>query len=292
MRIFLTGATGFIGVHIAGALTLEGHTVLSHGLSRNGPFKTLPDDVDAVVNSAGRLGGENTAPEELEEANYALPVKLYRSCRERGLPLIHLSTPGVCGLSSGGRETDEYAPEGDYEETKARAERYLLQHDDGVTILRPDFVFGGGDMHKYPLFRQVSRGWFPLVGSGKILTRPTDARDVASAVIASLPGGPLSGGVFNIAGGKVLSMADIVRTIASVMGRRVMLIHVPRMIFRVLLKLGPLRPGALSESRYRLFGTDRYSDTAKAEIAGFRPAHTFEETAREAIDWYRERGLL
>ncbi len=292
MRVFLTGATGFIGKHIATAMQNRGHTVLPHGRSTHGKLNELPGEVDLVVNSAGKLGGSGYSDSLLREANLDLPVRLAEMCRNGNIPLIHLSTPGVCGLRAPGRETDEYAPEGTYEETKAQAEIELLRILPEVTILRPDFVFGTGDMHKYPLFRQVFRGVFPLVGNGGARTRPTDAEDVSAAVLSAFPGEPLHRGIYNIGGPEVLSIKEIASEIALAMGRSVITVPVPGFVFRAALKLGPLCPGGLSESRYRLFGTDRFVDITKAGKAGFTPERSFRLTAEKAVMWYRERGLL
>lgn len=292
MKVFLTGATGFIGKHILNTLRDNGHTVFPHGHSTHGTLDDIPLEADLVVNSAGKLGGSGYSDSMLREANLDLPVRLAEICRHRNIPLIHLSTPGVCGLKPLGRETDEYSPEGIYEETKAQAEVELLRILPRVTILRPDFVFGTGDMHKYPLFRQVSRGFFPLVGRGNARTRPTDAEDVSAAVLRAFPGEPLEGDIFNIGGPEVLTIREIASEIALAMGRSVLAVPVPGFIFRTALKLGPLCPGVLSESRYRLFGTDRFVDTARASEAGFSPETPFIKTAEAAVSWYRERGLL
>jgi len=292
MRVFLAGATGFLGRHICKAIQCSGHTVLPHSFSAHGELRELPGSIDLVVNSAGKLGGSGYQDSMLEEANLELPAMLAGECLSRGIPLIHLSTPGVCGLRSGNSETDDYAPVGVYEETKARAEAELLGMLPDVTILRPDFVFGAGDMHKYPLFRQVAKGWFPLVGRGDAKTRPTDAEDVARAVLMAFPGEALHRGVYNIGGPDVLSIREIVSVIAGVLGRSVLTLPVPRLLFKAALKLGPLCPPGLSESRYRLFGTHRFTDTTRAFRAGFTPGSSFRQTAEKAVAWYREKELL
>lgn len=292
MKVFLAGATGFIGRHIHESMQRGGFSVIPHGFSRNGELVELPAGADIVVNAAGRLGGSGYPDQMIRAANFDLPVRLAEKCALRGIPMIHLSTPGVCGLRPMGKETDEYSPGGVYEKTKAEAEIALLRILPEITILRPDFVFGTGDMHKFPLFRQVSRGWFPLVGMEGARTRPTDALDVAEAVVNAFPGGPLQGGIFNIGGPEILSVREIAAEIAGVLGKRLLCIPLPKIVFRTALRLGPLCPGALSESRYRLFGTDRFVDTAKASRAGFTPGHTFRQTAEAAVRWYGERGLL
>ncbi len=292
MNVFLTGASGFIGGYIKQAAEKAGHTVTGHGYSKQGTFSELPPGIDLVVNSAGRLGGQGATSEELRAANVLLPVTLGRQCRKAGIPLIHLSTPGVTGLSANARENSRYDPMGDYESSKVEAEKQLISNCPGVTILRPDFVFGPGDMHKFPLFRQVHKGWFPMVGYGSARTRPTDVRDVADAVLNSFPGEPLSKGIYNIGGPDVLSVKEVAQYISVAMSKSARFIPIPRFVFRTALMLGPLCPKTLSGSRYHLFGMDRFCNTDKARKKGFVPSRSFSLTAIDAVNWYRERGLL
>lgn len=292
MNVFLTGATGFIGKHVKSAVEKAGHTVYPHSFSEYGPFLELPSKTDLVVNCAGRLGSQGATLQELTAANVQLPVSLGKECKKAGIPLIHLSTPGVTGLVADAREKYRYDPMGEYESTKVEAEKQLIASRLKLTILRPDFVFGPGDMHKLPLFRQVKRGWFPLVGSGGARTRPTDARDVAEAVLKSFPGEILFGGIYNIGGPDVLTIKQIARYISVASGKTVRFIPVPRFVFRIALRLGPLCPKALSKSRYTLFGMDRFCNTDKAQKKGFTAKRSFGLTAVEAVNWYTERGLL
>ena len=292
MKVFLTGATGFIGRYIKTTLQEAGHTVIAHSFSSQGSFSKLPPETDIAVNAAGRLGGQGATIEELRAANVQLPLILCRECREKRIPLIHLSTPGVTGLSANAKESDKYDPMGDYESTKVEAEQNLLENCPDVTILRPDFVFGPGDMHKFPLFKQIHKGWLPLIGSGAAKTRPTDVRDVADAVLMCFPGEPLSKGVYNIGGPQVLSIKELALIISIAMGKSVQFFPIPRFVFKVALMFGPFCPGALSKSRYNLFGMDRFSNTDKASQKGYMPSRSFNLTAIETVIWYKEQGLL
>ncbi len=294
MNIFVTGAGGFIGRSLAAHLTRAGHILTTHSGRADGPV-TVPKNADAVINAAGRLGGGNIPETEVSQANTLLPEQIGLQCVSAGIPLIHLSTPGVCGLLADGREDAPLAPEGPYERSKAEGETRLASlgfPPGGLTVLRPDFVFGAGDRHKLALFRQVARGWFPVVGRSGPLTRPTHARDVCRAVQYSLPGGILAGGLYNIGGPEVLTMAEVVRTAAAAQGRRVFVVSTPRRLLRAVLALGPLCPAPLTESRLRLFGTDRFVSVEKAAAAGFTPMFSFAEAAGDAVSWYRSEKLL
>lgn len=292
MIVFLTGATGFIGKYLQKELVNKGHQVHTHSFSKNGTFTSLPNNTELVINSAGRLGGQNASIQELTDANVNLPVTLAKECNRLSIPLIHLSTPGVTGLTPNAKEDQPFEPLGEYEASKAEAEKQLKLVCRKLTILRPDFVFGAGDKHKLPLFKQVNKGWFPLIGSGSAQTRPTDVRDVVEAVIESFPGKPLAGGLYNIGGPDVLSVKNIAEHISVALGKSVQFYPIPRIVFKIALAFRPVCPKALSKSRYQLFGSDRYCNTEKAAKKGFTPSRPFTITAIDTIAYYKKHGLL
>lgn len=296
MKVLVTGAGGFIGRRVRAMLRDLSHGVVDHVHSRDGELDeaSLPSGLDAVVNCAGRLGGQGATPAEMRAANVALPARLARLCAARGTPMVHLSTPGVTGLLPEAGEDLPPAPWGEYERTKAEAEEVLQRTlpPKLLTVLRPDFVYGPGDTHKLALFRQVSRGWFPLVGEGDARLRPTYVSDVARSVAESLPGGRLAEGLYNIGGPEVVSVRELVGLIGGALGRRVLTLPIPRPLLRACLRLGPLRPPSLSESRLRLFGEDHYVTVEKASAAGFRPQVAPPEGIAATVDWYRRKRML
>jgi len=296
MKVLIVGAGGFIGRHVQAMLRDLSHGVVAHVHSRDGELDegSLPSGLDAVVNCAGRLGGQGATPAEMREANVALPSRLGRLCASRGTPMVHLSTPGVTGLLPDAREDLPHSPWGEYERTKAEAEATLerMLSPKLLTVLRPDFVYGPGDTHKLAMFRQASRGWFPLVGRGRALLRPTYVSDVARAVAESLPGGRLAGSLYNIGGPEVVSVRDLVGLIGGALGRRVIALPVPGPLLRACLRMGPLRPSSISESRLRLFGEDHYVAVEKASAAGFRSQVAPSEGIPATVEWYRRRRML
>lgn len=296
MRILLAGAGGFIGSHLSGFLAAEGHEVIPLPRPDVGAFDPglFPAGIDAAVNAAGRLGGPGAGPDELALSNAALPAAIAGVCADRGIPFVHLSTPGVAGLVGGSREDSPPAPWGAYERSKAEAERLIsgLLPARLLTVLRPDFVYGPGDRHKLGFFRQVARGWFPMVGTGTARLRPTFVLDVCRAVRESLGGGLIGPGTWNIGGPDVISVRSLSSAAASAMGVRLLSIPVPSVIFRAALLLGPLAPPQLSASRLALFGRDHWVDISKAKAAGFAPVTTLAEGLDATVAWYRAEGLI
>lgn len=296
MKILVTGAGGFIGRHVTELFHQRSHEVVPHEHAKDGELAEswIPSGVEAVVNCAGRLGGQGAGMEEMRRANVELPRLLGEFCAGSGVPMIHLSTPGVTGLRPSASEDDPLDPWGDYEITKAEAERILFEllPSEQLTVLRPDFVYGPGDLHKLTLFKQVARGWFPLIGMGRARLRPTFVLDVCRAVAMSLPKGPLQGGLFNIGGPEVIPVGGLVEALGRSLERRVLRLPVPKILLRSFLLLGPLCPSALSASRIRLFGEDHYVSINRAKAAGFAPRVELEDGLKATVAWYRTGKLL
>ena len=298
MKIFITGAGGFIGSCIAEYLSIRGYETVNYNRSKDGNLSPdgIPEDIDVIVNSAGRLGTPGVDIDELILSNATLPKMLADYCSRKDIHLIHISTPGVAGLSANGSEDSEYNPWGEYESSKMKGEISLRKHEDlpadRLTVLRPDFVYGPGDLHKLALFKQVSKGWMPLVGRNGAKIRPTFAGDVCRAVESSLPGGILNGGLFNIAGPEIVTVRELSREIASALGQSLRIVPMPKMFFRMVLKLGKLCPDALSESRFQLFGKDHYVSTEKAEKADFYAEFNLKIGISETVSWYQNNGVL
>lgn len=296
MKVFIAGAGGFIGRNLTEFLTKSGYEILPHVRSEHGELSKdhVPADVDAVVNCAGRLGGQGASSDELLRSNIYLPTMLAETCLESGISFIHLSTPGIAGLRADIKEEDPKDPWGKYEKTKAEAEERIqsILSPELLTILRPDFVYGPGDTHKLALFRQVWKRWFPIIGRDGARVRPTYVTDVCRALEFAISGKFGVNGIFNIGGPKVVTIRKLVKMIAKENGNRLLIFSLPSTFFKLALLLGPLRPGELTESRLALFERDHFVSTELAEKSGFIPEIDLATGLKRTIDWYRKKGYL
>jgi dTDP-4-dehydrorhamnose reductase len=150
------------------------------------------DDVSpfAVVN-AGAYTGVDQAEDERELAfavNGAGPQVLARLCRERSLPLIHISTDYV--FDGAKREpyveTDAIAPLGAYGASKAAGEEAIRSECPHHLILRTSWLYSldGRNFLTTMLRLGASRDELAIVDDQ--LGSPTWAHDVAAAVAAIL----------------------------------------------------------------------------------------------------------
>jgi len=298
MRIFIVGAGGFIGSSLFRFLTETNHTVIGYIQHKDGDITSasIPDDINIIVNAAGLLGTPNVSKTQLTLANTDLPLMLGEHCVKNGIHLIHISTPGVTGLKVNSKESDILAPWGIYERTKADAETGLSKQfsakSELLTILRPDFVYGPGDRHKLQLFRQVVKGWFPLIGMTGGKLRPTFVTDVCRAIEMSLPGEPLNGGLYNIGGPDVVTVRELVQIIFRDLKKPVKVLSMPKILYKAALYLGPLKPRSLSKSRFHLFGEDHYISVDLASLMGFKAETGITAGIQKTIEWYQDEGLL
>jgi len=298
MRIWITGAGGFIGAALLEYLEVAGYEVSGHIRSRDGDLSasSIPEDVEIIVNSVGRLGTPGVTANELTLSNALVPSMLGTVAADHNIHLIHISTPGVTGLSRGTDENVQFAPWGEYERSKTSGEQALRKHEslrsEMLTILRPDFVYGPGDLHKLDLFRQIFKGWMPLIGWNGAVLRPTFVTDVCRAVQASLPGGCLNGGTFNIGGPETVTVRGLSAAISRAFGRKLLFAPIPLSVFHLAMKVGPLRRAGLSESRLLLLGRDHYVSIDRASKAGFHPEWDVASGVSRTVEWYNSQGIF
>jgi nucleoside-diphosphate-sugar epimerase len=149
LEIFLTGATGYIGSAVAGALLAAGHSVT--GLARSD---------DAAEKLAGKgitpYRGNLTSPESLGTAALAADAVIHTGTTNqgpidqeavrallRGKPLIYTSGVWVLG-DTGGKVADETWPVNPIPKVAWRPAVEQMVLDAGGVVIRPAIVFGRG----------------------------------------------------------------------------------------------------------------------------------------------------
>ena len=156
MKIFLTGATGFLGHHLLPMLSSAGHECLA--LTRYKPgcreLQVLPrvtvqqasvfDDealragmqgADAVINMVGILNEKGRNGSGFHRAHVELAEKLIAAARESGVRRF----VQVSALGAGEGSSHYQASKGEAEE------RIRAAQDLDWTIFRPSVIFGAGD---------------------------------------------------------------------------------------------------------------------------------------------------
>lgn len=180
MKVFVTGASGFVGGHLCEQLIKDAHEVF--GLIRNPKDKNysfqviqgdlskesiedfiskLPEDLDAVIHTAGIVHSFNK--NIFDQVNFQGTVDLEQALKKRydKLHFVFISSLAAVGPSvKDNPHTEEtpLSPPSLYGKSKKKAEEYLkkeLPKDWKLTLIRPPMVIGPKDPAVLDVFKMV-----------------------------------------------------------------------------------------------------------------------------------------
>jgi uncharacterized protein YbjT (DUF2867 family) len=237
VRVFLTGATGFVGGHLLTRLLADGHTVRTLvrgpqkiGFPPDSRVALVPGDVvdgsglddgmkgcDAVIHLVGII--VETGKATFDRVHHLGTRNLVDAAkRNRISRLVQMSALGA--RANGVSE---------YQTSKWKGEEAVRQSGIEYCILRPSLIFGPGDgfvtqmldiMRKAPLFR-------PVPGNGKPLFRPIFVDDVAACFTGALINPATANQTIELGGGEELTLNAILEEIAKCAGIRKPAVHIP-----------------------------------------------------------------
>ena len=216
MRIFVTGATGYIGRVVTERVQAEGHTV--HGLSRNeeGDAKlralgatpvrgdlSSPDvlrressEADAVLHLA-YIHDWGMDYEEILRIDAAAVDALGGPLRGTGKGFVVTSGTAVVEPDPAGGETTEESPlsETFVLKDRIRSERHALRlSEDGVRVSAvrlPPYVYGRGGSYFVPMLMEMAAkaGESIYVDDGSLRTSGVHVDDAATLFLLAARGG-------------------------------------------------------------------------------------------------------
>lgn len=324
-RVFITGATGFVGSAIARELIkcgaevhalarptadrsrLNGLPIVWHEGDVTGPLQLngLMRDVAYVVHAAGRLGEAGVPEQEYRRVNVEGTRNVLAAAMEAGsaLRVLHVSSPGVLGPVMGDPADEQrpVAPSNAYERSKAAAEDVAHEFIDRglpVIIARPEFIYGPGDLHVLGLFKAVRHQQFFYIDAGRHLCHPTFIDDAVNGILACMVQGK-AGHTYHITGPRPVSFRELAETIAATLKVPAPRLSVPRWL--ALLgasglefsgKLTGWKP-PLTGSAVCFFSEDRKFSYRKArDELGYSPEHDLDSGILRTSQWYSAQGLL
>lgn len=192
--IALTGATGFIGAAVARRLTTAGHRV--QALIRPASIQKQPADiaaewiegdlddmqslgrlvggVDAVIHCAGTVRG--ATQEQFNRVNADGLAHLIRAMADQNpRPRLLL----MSSLAAREPHLSQYAA------SKRQGEWILAEQGQQLswTVYRPSAVYGPGDREILPVFKWMTKGIAPVLGSGNGRFSLIYVKDLAEAVV-------------------------------------------------------------------------------------------------------------
>ena len=328
MRILLTGASGFLGSHIAEQLDQRGAEVRAlvrptsdtrflDGLEHLSLVEGFLDDERSLIAATEGVGGiihaaalvKARSPDELHRTNARGTAKLLDAAIQRAPDLkrfVLVSSLAVMGPSEDGQPLSAEAapnPVTHYGRSKlaaeqaARAAAQVLP----VTILRPAMIYGPRDREVLPFFKSVQMGVLPMTGSPLSALSAIYAADCAAACIRAIEADVPSGSTYCIEDGRTETLAGLMAHIENALGTRARLrVPVPRLLMYTA-ALGSEAYGRLTgravmltrDKLNELLAPHWVCDSTDAQTAlSWQPRVSFEEGARITGAWYRREGWL
>lgn len=252
MKVFVTGASGYIGSHLVRELSAEGHdvTVLVRDIkafrgSGNDGMKIIKGDISDPDSLKFGMEGCNWV---FHLAAYAKPtstdrnlpyrvnvegtINVLRAADATGVKrVVVTSTGGTMGCSLDGKPVDEQTISTtdyhtDYERTKAEAEKIAMAastNERQVIVVNPTRVFGPGKLSKSNAITRIMKLycnglWRIIPGDGSSIGNYSFIRDVVKGHILAAKYG--KGGERYILGGENVSFGNLFETLGKVNGTK------------------------------------------------------------------------
>ncbi len=327
MTTLVTGASGFVGYHVARLLASEGEPLrlLVRGTSPTGHLATLRAEivvgdlrdpaalasamrgVDRVFHVAATYTFSSRRSADLYTSNVDGTRNLLRACGDAGVKrIVYTSSVGALATTSGGGIVDETTPVsladmvGHYKRSKFLAQEVARSFaSDGlpVVIVNPSTPIGPFDAKPTPTGKTIVdflKGKIPAyVDTGLNFV---DVESVARGhMLAAERGKP---GEIYILGDRNMHLREFLELIGTLSGRRAPRWKIPHWVAcsaaaasEAIAWMTRSEPAVPLEGA-RLARHFMYFDPSKARRElGFLPA-SLEDAAARAVAWYGENGYL
>jgi len=325
MNIMVTGATGFLGSHVAQGLIKDDHEVSL--LVRN-PAKLIPDlqqcrivkgdildlasikaslkGAKAVVHCAAYVG--EWGPREMYvQTNVQGTRNMIDACAAAGAKrFIHISSNSVYG--EGDRDNRDLVEETPYRkngqfygDSKVDSERLVFEaHAAGkiaATAIRPSMIWGPRDRQFFPkIIEALSKGLMAYPGGGHKLIGLTHVDNIVDLVRLCLTNKISSGRAYNVDDDDRRTMRDLVQALCARLGYKEPWLSVPTPMAKALAEISEFIGKTMKSQRPPLitkmgigilcYDNDVSVERAKKEL-GYHPQDLFEERLDAYLQSYR-----
>ncbi len=307
-KVFITGATGFIGSHLCESLTKEGYEVsvivrktsnLSYikdlnlkiyygDLLDRGSLKEPIKEANYIIHSAGQIKGKK---EDYYQVNYLGTKNLIENILELKPPLklfLYLSTIAVCGPGENIKEDKNPSPLSYYGKTKLLSENLLLEYANKIPliILRLSAVFGPRDKETLKYFKILKKKIGLIFGGTFSLCYVEDLTDLIVSILKNNKE-IRSGEIFNIADGNCYTFKDIVDAYEKITHEKVFKIYLPNFL---IFSIGYLwQRDKIRDLTAKCYLVD-IEKTKK--ILNFSPKYSLMEGLKKTLEWYKNNNWL
>ncbi|NWF67615.1 MAG: complex I NDUFA9 subunit family protein [Chloroflexi bacterium] len=246
MTILVTGANGYVGNNTVRRLVEMGKPVRALVRNMEKTHKRLGDvaekieiiqgdvadreglkramnDVSAVIHTVAIA--LETKGQTYEEVNYQGTINVVDAAEARGVKrFINISQNAASSASP-------YR----FLKSKGRAQEYVASSRMAWTALRPSAIFGPQDEFFNSLARlmQLTPLVFPMIGGGTAQFQPVSVYDVVEASVRALDDNGTISKEFELGGPEVLTLGEIEKRIAAVVGGARLYFPAPTWLLRL-----------------------------------------------------------
>ena len=297
VKVFITGATGFIGQKLVAQLKRQGEEIKVLSRSQSFEYETvicdlqrdnIPDEtldgIETVFHLAG-LAHDVRDASEIEDlykkVNTNATVQLAKLAVSSGVKrFVFISSVKAGGISTQGvcaNEKDHGDPEGVYGKTKREAELKLLKigKESGmhVSIVRPSLVYGQNVKGNLQLMLSgIKKGWFPPLPETGNKRSMIHLDDLLNAILLVAEDERANGEIFIATDGHPYSSREIYNAMCSGVGKSIPKWSVPKLLFDIATLINP----NIKYKINKLLGNECYS-SVKLEKLGFSPQRKLSE---------------
>ena len=323
MLALVTGATGFVGSHLADALLAKGDRVrvtvrrssrlawlegkpverVEGDLREGKGIDRACDGVEVVYHVAGVINapkdedyraGNWLATKHVAEAAVASKVRRF----------VQVSSLAAGGPSRDGQpvtEGMEPKPVSVYGKSKLEGEQEAMKRcgEMEVAAVRPPVVYGPRDTGLLDMYKVLTTGVKPQFGEEKFISI-VHVADLVRAIVAAGARPEAAGQVFYICNEAWHAQGQVMDFILAALGRKALRVGVPDRIVRFL--------GGVAEDAAKLIGAHSMFNRDKAlemtqrawicspakagRLLGWKAEVDIEQGLRETLAWYREHKML
>lgn len=294
MQVFVTGSAGFVGGHVLNELLDKGHQVKA--LVRPGTEYKLkrPDEVEIITGDVTEIADLIAGMKGCDAAIHL--VGIIRAFPSRKITFERLHTEATANVVAAAKETkvsrlihmsalgakeDGSTP---YLRTKFAAEELVRQSGLSYTVFRPSLIFGRGGEALKMFGDMVAKYVVPIIGDGQYRFQPVSVTTVAQGFEKALELEAAKGQTLDVGGPDNVTFDEIMDTLARVMGKTIVKIHLPVLPLRLATSALQHAPGyPLSSDQITMLMEGGTCDEKPFyDLMGLTPI-PLEQTLRDAI---------
>ena len=301
--VLITGATGFIGSHVADALADAGHEVrcavrVCRPQGTCGRFPCVPADytrdfepaswqtrlagIDVTVNAVGILREQGA--QTFETLHDRAPRALFAACASAGIKVVQISALGA----------DEQATSR-YHLSKKAADDALLASTNKAVVVQPSLVYGPGGTSARLFNMMASLPLIPLPGRGDQAIQPIHIDDLTQAVVRLVETERYLGQRVPLVGPEPITLQQYLDELRRAMGLGPgKFIHIPVALVDVTAQIGQWSgKGMLDVETWKMLQRGNTADPGPSrELLGRDPRPPREFTSRWGARELRLSGLM